>query len=190
MIGGSDPIELGSALRSAAAFGWERVLLEDRGGVWFDCDRVVRSEGRAAARRGRNDIRLLRCTPSAQYAYSEVVIVTASGDGPPLHRLSLTGGPRQLVVLADESAGPMAESEYGRLGQHVRVAKLDLPRAALAYHFRLLATVALAEVARQVGRPRPGERPPRPALPAYDRGLARAATQAGELVRFSDLMAY
>ncbi len=90
--------------------------------------------------------------------------------------------------MADEGAGPLAEAEYARLGQRVRVASLDLPRASEAYHFRLLATVALAEVARQVGRPRPGERPPRPELPVYDRGLA--ARQVGELVRFADLLAY
>ncbi len=190
IVGRSDHVELGSALRSAAAFGWERVLLEDRGGVWFDCDRVVRSEGRAAARRGRNDIRLVRCPPDARFDYPDVVVVTAAGAGPPLPRVSLAGGPGQLVVLADEGAGALVESEYARLGRHVRVATLDLPRAMEAYHFRLLATVALAEVARQVGRRQPGERPARPTLPVYDRGLARAATQAGELVRFSDLLAY
>ena len=49
-----DHIELGSAIRSAGAFGWNRLFLEDREKIWFGCDRVTRSEGRGAAKRGRN----------------------------------------------------------------------------------------------------------------------------------------
>src|SRR5439155_13920378 len=56
LLGADDHFELGSTIRSAAALGWERVFIEDRHRVWFGCDRAVRSEGRAAARRGRNEI--------------------------------------------------------------------------------------------------------------------------------------
>ena len=59
LLGPGDHFELGSTIRSAAAFGWERALIEDRHDVWFNCDRAVRSEGRAAARRARNEILLL-----------------------------------------------------------------------------------------------------------------------------------
>jgi len=62
IVGGMDHFELGSTIRSAGAFGWQRILIEDRTGVWFGADRVTQSEGRAAARRGRNPIRLV---PSA-----------------------------------------------------------------------------------------------------------------------------
>ncbi len=68
LVGGKDHVELGSTIRSAAAFGWQRAFVEDRGRVWFGCDRVTRSEGRAAARRGKNDIRLVPCSADTPYA--------------------------------------------------------------------------------------------------------------------------
>ena len=48
LMGAADQIELGSSIRSAAAFGWNRLFVEDRPKVWFGCDRVVRSEGRGS----------------------------------------------------------------------------------------------------------------------------------------------
>jgi hypothetical protein len=50
LLGAGDHVELGSAIRSAAAFGWGRVFIEDRQQVWFSCDRAIRSKGRPAAR--------------------------------------------------------------------------------------------------------------------------------------------
>src|SRR5207248_2400349 len=41
MPGAAEHVELGSAIRSAGAFGWERVLVEDRAGIWFGCDRAA-----------------------------------------------------------------------------------------------------------------------------------------------------
>ena len=35
LLGAGDHVELGSTIRSAAAFGWNRALVEDRAGVWF-----------------------------------------------------------------------------------------------------------------------------------------------------------
>src|SRR5205823_4087419 len=58
MVGGHSHVELGSSIRSAGAFGWQRVILEDRMRAWFGAHRSVQAEGRAAARRHRNPIHL------------------------------------------------------------------------------------------------------------------------------------
>jgi tRNA G18 (ribose-2'-O)-methylase SpoU len=42
LLGTADHWELGSAIRSAAAFGWQRVWLDDRAGVWFGAGRIAR----------------------------------------------------------------------------------------------------------------------------------------------------
>ena len=67
LLGAGDHVELGSAIRSAAAFGWGRVFIEDREQVWFGCERAVRSEGRAAARRGKNEILCIPCATGASH---------------------------------------------------------------------------------------------------------------------------
>ncbi|MGH3489441.1 MAG: hypothetical protein ACRDP8_16245 [Actinopolymorphaceae bacterium] len=63
IVGGADHVELGSAIRSAGAFGWERAILDDRAGAWFGSPRAVRTEGRAAARSYRNPIKLMPAKP-------------------------------------------------------------------------------------------------------------------------------
>jgi hypothetical protein len=144
-LGVGDHVELGSAIRSAGAFGWSRAFIEDREGVWFGCDRAVRSEGRGAARRGRNSIRLIPVTAEQGYAFREVVVVTHDR-GLPLDRIDLDGGPQQLLVIP----GPQRENEeFQRLGQRVKFACLDVPATP---YFRLTASIALAECARQVGQ--------------------------------------
>jgi tRNA G18 (ribose-2'-O)-methylase SpoU len=50
--------EFGSALRSAAAFGWTEVFLNDVHGVWFDATRANRAEARAAGRMMKNSLRV------------------------------------------------------------------------------------------------------------------------------------
>ena len=49
LVGPGEHIELGSAIRSATAFGWGRAFIEDRDQVWFGCDRTTRSKGRQGA---------------------------------------------------------------------------------------------------------------------------------------------
>jgi hypothetical protein len=74
---GCAEVELGSAIHSTAAFCWGRVLIEDRRQVWFGCDRAVRSEGRAAARRSRNEILCIPCPSDAAHAFARVTVSTA-----------------------------------------------------------------------------------------------------------------
>lgn len=189
LLGATDHIELGSSIRSGAAFGWNRLFIEDRTGVWFGCDRITRSEGRGAARRGRNPIRLVPTTDAHSFAFEEVCVVTCSQDGVPIHRANLARGPRQLVVIPDESAVRSSEQDFQRLGSRVRFVRLDVPREEFVYHYRIIVTIALAEIARQVGtRARRGRGRPRPLV--YDRSLRLLMTEEGETVFLDDLEAY
>jgi tRNA G18 (ribose-2'-O)-methylase SpoU len=190
LMGAGDHIELGSAIRSATAFGWDRAFVEDRQGVWFGCDRVVRSEGRAAARRGRNEIRLVACVPNVAYGYPSVTVITCQPVGVPLRRSNLARGPRHLVAIPDESRVSLSAEGWGRLGQEVEFAHLELPNREFWYHYRLVATVALAEISRQVGRLAADQRLPGPRPPIYDLRLGRLAEAAGETVRLEDLVEY
>jgi tRNA(Leu) C34 or U34 (ribose-2'-O)-methylase TrmL len=188
----ADHFEAGSTIRSAAAFGWERAFLEDPHRAWFGCDRRVRAEGRAAARRGRNDILLVPCAEGASHGYARVTVITCRRGGLPLHRVQLARGPSQLVVIPDESRREAAACDWSRFGAHVELASLQLPVDGLAghYRYRLTAAIALAEVSRQVGRRQALETRAAPRRPIYDEKLARLAAAAGELVRFADLAGY
>jgi hypothetical protein len=126
--------ELGSALRSAAAFGWSEAFVDDP--AWFAGDRAERASGRAAARQAKSPLRVLPSVP-----HGEVLRVSPRGDGPPLHRLDLAR-PELLVVIGGPGPG------HASLGLEPGPARL-----------RLIASIALAEVARQVGtRLRPGRK--------------------------------
>ncbi|MGA2588612.1 MAG: TrmH family RNA methyltransferase [Bryobacteraceae bacterium] len=186
----SDHFELGSTIRSAAGLGWKRAFIEDRHQVWFGCGRAVRSEGRAAARRGKNEILLIPCPPQATYAYPRVTVITRQKIGVPLDRINLAGGPGQLVVIPDESRGDFALAGAARLGRKVEVAHLQLPAAEYTYHYRLMATVALAEASRQVGRRPAVKAPPAMRPPIYDDALKQLAKVAGETVPLEDLLNY
>ena len=189
-LGAGDHVELGSAIRSATAFGWDRALVEDRYEVWFNCDRGVRSEGRAAARRGRNEILLIPCRPNTVHAFSRVTVITGRGEGTPIHRSNLARGASQLVVIPDEGRMDLASEAWSRLGAYVEFASLQIPVADFTYHYRLTATVALAEISRQIGRRLTEKIPRAPRPPIYDLKLARLAEAAGQWVRLEDLMDY
>jgi len=141
LAGIGDPIELGSAIRSAACFGWREVHVADRDAVWFDTDRASRSLGRGAARRARNPIHVL---PAPRAAAFEEVCVIGTEPGEPLRRADLARGPQQLVVLGDPSAVDIA-------GLAPRVHRVQLEVEHGAHPFRLVASIVLAEIARQIG---------------------------------------
>jgi len=186
----ADHVEAGSALRSAAAFGWRTVGLDDRQHVWFGVPRNLRAEGRAAARRARNPIHVLPTRASAAPPTRRVIVAGARVDGPDLRSLDLAGGPRTTIVIPDEEAvvsldlipGPGVSVEYGRVA---------LPDSATRLRYRLVASIILAEVFRQVGLAaptRPTARPPRSfgyesALEPAEPGLVDVVT-AEELLEF------
>jgi tRNA G18 (ribose-2'-O)-methylase SpoU len=188
--GVADHVELGSAIRSAGAFGWNRLFLEDREGVWFGCDRVKRSEGRAAARRARNSIRLVPVQKTSHFMFKEVLIVS-SKQGLLLDKTKLASGPQQLLVIPDESQIDVSREDWGRLGTDVSFAQIRLPGAEYTYHYRLFASIALAEAARQIGQ-RPVAQRGRAARQGliYDSTLAVLFDQLGEEVFLEDLEIY
>jgi len=190
LMGAGDHVELGSAIRSAAAFGWTRAFIEDRDRVWFGVARAMRSEGRAAARRGRNDIRLIPCSIDTSYGFPDVTVITSERNGVPIHKADLARGPRQLIVIPDEGRIDMAAEACARLGRDVRFAHLDLPSGEGVYRYRLAATIALAEIARQVGVRIPGVRGPRRPPLTYDRALDRLIEAPGDVVSLAELMDY
>lgn len=189
LLGAAEHIELGSAIRSAAAFGWERALIEDRDAAWFGVDRVRRSEGRAAARRARNDIRLVPCSAQTRYEADEAVIVTTRKLGPALHRVDMTRGDRQVIVIPAENRVDVETEDWSRIGRQVTFAHIEVPGAHYRYHYRLTASIALAEVARQLGRTA-GERRPPPRGMRYEMAVPLFDSAAGELVPWSDLQDY
>lgn len=155
LAGTSDAIELGSAVRTAAFLGWSQLFVPKCGSPWFAADRVTRSLGRGAARRGRNPIHVIPMPEAA--AFDEVCIVTAHGDGTALPRVDLAAGTRQLVIIAGESTEDI-EQQAARLGCRVQRARVDVERGARC-PFRSIASIALAEIARQVGSWRRGPSP-------------------------------
>lgn len=190
LLGAGDHVELGSAIRSTAAFGWGRVFIEDRQKVWFGCERAIRSESRAAARRGKNEILCIPCPPGATHAFARVTIVTTNALGAPVHRMNLARGPSQLVVIPDEKNVDESAETWSRLGKEIEFAHLQIPATKFQYHYRLTATIALAEISRQVGRRPTGKVPPAVRPPIYDHRLARLAEAVGQIVSLEELADY
>jgi hypothetical protein len=94
--------------------------------------------------------------------------------GPPLHRVDLTGGPRTALVIPDGAVPDGPGFEYARV---------DVPASADRY--RLVASIVLAEAARQLGI-RPATRPRRF---AYESTLTLVPPDA-DLVHPDELLAY
>jgi hypothetical protein len=190
LLGACDHFELGSTIRSAAAFGWERAFIEDPHRVWFNCDRGIRAEGRAAARRARNEILLVPGPPASTYNYPQAIVITRQEIGMPLHRTNFAAGPAHIVVIPDETQIDVTTYDWSRFSPNIKFAHLSLPKTDFPYHYRLVATIALAEISRQVGRPPAAKRPVAPRPLIYDYNLGKIAEVAGELISLSDLASY
>ena len=109
----------------------------------------------------------------------------------PLHRANLVNGARQLIAIPDERDAGTALQDWETLGRRVRRVRVDAPGAEFPYHYRLVASIVLAEIARQVGqRPRVELGPPVRGKVVYDRALALVAQEGGELLDLADLTDY
>jgi len=181
LAGPRDHVEAGSTLRSAAAFGWRTVGLDDRDKVWFGTPRPVRTEGRAAARSHRNPLRVVPVPAGPDPGHTRIVVAGPGVAGPPLHRAELTG-PGTLLVIPD---GPWDG------GRAVEYARVDLPGPAREHRYRLVAGIVLAEAARQLGARTAGRaaRDPRGGL-SYGSGLALGAPSDVDLVTAWELAGY
>jgi tRNA G18 (ribose-2'-O)-methylase SpoU len=136
-----DHVEAGSSLRSAAAFGWQIVTLDDREKVWFGTPRPVRNQARAAARSHRNPLRVVPAGAAwSPPPGSRVVVCAPDVDGPPLHRTELTGTRTVLAIPDGDGWKTPPGAEFARVA---------VPGEPGRY--RLLSGIVLAEAARQLG---------------------------------------
>jgi hypothetical protein len=184
LLVGEDHVEVGSSLRSAAAFGFRDVLLEDRGAGWFEGAASIRREARAAARRYKNPIRIHRAAIEYASRFDEVIVVVASGDPAPIQRQRLAHGRGQLLVVG----APPDDVEAVAPGR-VRVASLRLEPIS-SPPLRLVASIALAEVSRQVGRRRAVPGRPAPRAPRYDAALRLLPEHEVRPLEPGELLAY
>jgi len=136
-------------VRSACAFGWERVFLDDRGDAWYECDRRIKAQSRGAARRGRNPIKVIPYYEEQLAAHNKIAVFTTSGNGVEPQRTSLTGND-VLIVLPDETTATELWSPPASWAGEIIYAALPVVPPPL-YHFRQMSAIGLAEVARQVG---------------------------------------
>jgi hypothetical protein len=108
----------------------------------------------------------------------------------PVHRVNLARGPSQLIVIPDEKSLDCSAETWSRLGKEVEFARLQIPTTEFPYHYRLTATIALAEISRQVGRRPPAKILPVSRPPIYDRRLARLVESVGEIISLEELLTY
>jgi len=186
LISGDDHVEVGSSLRSAAAFGYREVFLEDRGAGWFDGEHHQRREARAAARRHKNPLRVRRAPTGLAARFDEVLVVSPHGQGAPAGRARLTRGRSQLIVIG---APPNAIASLAAEGAGTITLGLQ-QHASSEPALRLIASIALAEIARQVGQPATKRPSAPPRGPRYERELALAAGGELLLVEHDELLGF
>ena len=188
MVGVSDHVELGSAIRSAAAFGWQSLLVEDRANVWFGPDRATRSEGRAAARRARNPIRVVpvpgRSTTCVRCGHRR-----HDDPGNTPRPCTARGRARPGRRLTRRALGGRRHGGLDPAARSVEFVQIPLPVSPFHYHYRLTASIALAEVARQVGLPMssPDQNVVR-RRPRYHASLSMEPDEQGEAVSADELL--
>jgi tRNA G18 (ribose-2'-O)-methylase SpoU len=175
-----DHVEAGSSLRSAAAFGWPTVTIDDREKVWFGTPRPVRNEARAAARSHRNPLRVVPAGDAwSSPPGSRVVVCAPDVDGPPLHRTELTGTGTVLVIPDGDGWEPRPGTEFARVAVPGELGR-----------YRLLTGIVLAEAARQLDTRTAGaRRPPRRGL-SYGSVLGQTALPDTDLVQPWELTEY
>jgi tRNA G18 (ribose-2'-O)-methylase SpoU len=145
----ADPSEVGSLLRSAWAFGWQRVFLADPRGAWFSSDRATILAGRAAA---RSEVNRLVVRPKEELDfgdYDQIVVCGIDRRGDPLSKSRLRDRGRVLLVYGepDESL-PLRDSM-----QRIYV---DHACAAAVPCFRHAGSIFLSVISQQLARGRRG----------------------------------
>ena len=120
--------------------------------------------------------------------FKRIVVAGTGIDGRRISEVDLAGGRDTLLVVPDEEG--TAEIDWGSLGGRTDYAHVELPAATFPYRYRLVASIVLAEAARQVGRPAvPGRPAPRRGL-TYESALAVAAAGREEVVWPAELRDY
>ena len=147
VLGPSDPSELGSLLRSAWAFGWQRVFLADRGGAWFTKDRPTVLAGRAAARGEVNRIVVSPWEQQNLQNYDQVVVCGGARTGTALSRFTLPDRGRVLLVYGDDDP-PLTAAES--------VERIYVDHAAVDARFRHGGSILLSVISHRLKRGRRG----------------------------------
>jgi hypothetical protein len=107
------------------------------------------------------------------------------------HSANLAQGPQQLIVIADQSRSNFSRNDWARLGANVQFVQIKVPSTEYVYHYRLFASIALAESARQIGQKTTARIAVRDRQgPVYDRSLEVLWEQTGEEVFLEDLQDY
>ena len=188
LVAPTDHVEAGSTIRTAAAFGWRSVGLDDQHAVWFGVSRAARTEGRAAARSHRNATRILPMRAEGLLGFKRIVVAGTGVDGRRISEVDLAGGRDTLLVIPDEER--MDDLDWRSLGGPLDFARVELPATTFPYRYRLVASIVLAEAARQIGRAAVvGRRAPRRGL-TYESALEVAAIGGGEVVWPAELRGY
>jgi len=147
VFGPDDPSELGSLLRSAWAFGWQRIFLADRGGVWFVQDRPTILAGRAAA---RCEVNRIVVSPHEQLNLQDYdAIVICGNHGTPLSRFTLPDCGKTLIVYGDDNPC---------LGNSVPTERIYVDHAAASVdaRFRHAGSILLSVISQSFRRSRRG----------------------------------
>jgi tRNA G18 (ribose-2'-O)-methylase SpoU len=148
VLGPSDPSELGSLLRSAWAFGWQRVFLADRGASWFSKDRPTVLAGRAAARCEVNRIAVSPDSQLNMHEYDHIVVCDITPSGTPLSRYTLPDHGKMLLVYGGNDL-PIEDSDT--------VERIHVDHAgAVEARFRHAGSILLSVISRLLRRGRRG----------------------------------
>lgn len=145
-----DPSEIGSVFRSAWAFGWKRAFLDDPHEVWFGRDRSIATQGRAAARRFKNPLAILPYRNLGAKAYEVAYVLTYDRSVTPFSRMTVAEErDAVLVIPAAHAQTSEAVQAAERAARKTMLFQLDCPGDASLAHYRLAASIVLAEVANQ-----------------------------------------
>ena len=147
--GPTDPSELGSLLRSAWAFGWQRVFLADRHHVWFTKDRPTILAGRAAARCELNRIAVSPEDHLNLDDYDQIVVCGNSRRGTPLSTFIPPDRGRSLLVFGDDDPPPGATNPVHRV-------YVDYAATTVDACFRHAGSILLSGVSQRLKRSRRG----------------------------------
>jgi tRNA G18 (ribose-2'-O)-methylase SpoU len=149
VLGPPDPSELGSLLRSAWAFGWQRLFLSDPHGVWFTKDRQTVLAGRAASRGEVNRIVVRPWNQLNISDYEQIVVCSRTRDGTPLSRFTLPDRGKMLLVYGDDELPLSTRKSCDRI-------YVDHRAADIAPCYRHSGSVLLTMIAQRLRRGRHG----------------------------------
>jgi hypothetical protein len=149
VFGPSSPSELGSLLRSVWAFGWQRIFLADRAGVWFTKDRQTILAGRAAARCEVNRLVVRSWEQLNLQDYDQVVVCGDVRIGTPLSRFALPESGKVLIVYGENDPPLASQDTLSRI-------YIDNCAANTSACFRHAGSILLSVISQHLRRDRHG----------------------------------